>query len=74
MNRTSQMVDKVLRIKKMNEKTGLSRSSTYNKINPASKYFDPSFPKPVRLGASSVGWVESEVDEWIASRVQARNA
>lgn len=68
MNRTSQTLDKVLRMKTMTEKTGVSRSSAYNKINPASKYFDPSFPKPIRLGAHSIGWRESELDAWIASR------
>ncbi|EMD9442900.1 helix-turn-helix transcriptional regulator [Burkholderia stagnalis] len=72
MNRTNQTLDKVLRIKRLTEKTGFSRSSTYNKTNPASKYFDPSFPKPIRLGARSVGWLESEVDAWIASRAESR--
>ncbi|PRG07797.1 AlpA family phage regulatory protein [Burkholderia ambifaria] len=68
MNRTSQTLDRVLRMKTMTEKTGVSRSSAYNKINPASKYFDPSFPKPIRLGAHAIGWRESELDAWIASR------
>ncbi|MBR8225052.1 AlpA family phage regulatory protein [Burkholderia ambifaria] len=68
MNRTSRMLDRVLRMKKMNEKAGISRSSAYNKMDPASKYFDPSFPKPIRLGAHSIGWRESEIDAWIASR------
>ncbi|RQZ49978.1 AlpA family transcriptional regulator [Burkholderia sp. Bp9099] len=68
MNRTSQFLDSVLRMKKMTEKTGVSRSSAYNKINPASKYFDPTFPKPIRLGAHSIGWRESELDAWITSR------
>ncbi|VCJ27984.1 AlpA family phage regulatory protein [Burkholderia pseudomallei] len=58
----------VLRLKKVTEKTGLSRSSIYYKINPASKYFDASFPKPIRLGAGSIGWLESDLDVWLTSR------
>jgi len=28
------------------------------------------FPKPVPLGPRAVGWLESEVSEWIAGRVK----
>jgi prophage regulatory protein len=30
------------------------------------------FPRRVKLGACRVGWVETEVDEWIAARLDAR--
>jgi prophage regulatory protein len=26
------------------------------------------FPKRVRLGPNSVGWIESEIDDWLAKR------
>ena len=26
------------------------------------------FPQPIRLGGNSIGWIESEVIDWIASR------
>ena len=26
------------------------------------------FPKHVKLGANSIGWLETDIDEWIASR------
>jgi len=29
------------------------------------------FPKPIFLGARAVGWLESEIDAWIAERVKA---
>jgi prophage regulatory protein len=63
---------KVLRILGVIEKIGMSRSTIYNKLTPTSKSFDETFPKPIRLGASSVGWLESEIDSWIAARAQAR--
>ncbi|HDR9076027.1 TPA: AlpA family transcriptional regulator [Burkholderia vietnamiensis] len=72
MNDTPQGM--VLRIKELTQKTGLARSTIYDKLNASSKQYDATFPKPVRLGASSVGWISSEVDQWIASRIHARNA
>lgn len=72
MSNTAKTLHKILRIKRLKEKTGLSGSSVYNKLNPRCKYFDETFPKPIRLGASSVGWLESEVEAWIASRADLR--
>jgi len=34
---------------------------------------DGQFPKAVSLGYKSRAWVESEVDEWIASRIRDRD-
>ena len=31
-----------------------------------------AFPEPISLGARSVGWIESEIDAWIAQREQSR--
>jgi prophage regulatory protein len=31
------------------------------------------FPKPIRLGEATVGFLEIEVDEWIASRIRERD-
>ncbi|HEK2030643.1 TPA: AlpA family phage regulatory protein [Proteus mirabilis] len=61
-----------LRILRMTELTvmlGISRSSIYEKLNPRSKYYDPDFPKPIKLGASSVGWQYASVEKWLASRM-----
>lgn len=33
-----------------------------------------SFPKRVRVGANRVAWVREEIDNWIAERLNARNA
>lgn len=32
------------------------------------------FPKPVKLGENRNAWVETEIDEYLASRVAARDA
>ena len=33
-----------------------------------------SFPKRVRLGTNRVGWIESEVLDWLQERIDARSA
>jgi prophage regulatory protein len=35
---------------------------------------DGKFPKRIQLGAGAVGWIESEVDAWIAARMAERAA
>ncbi len=32
------------------------------------------FPRRVKLGPNRVGWLESEIDDWIADRVRERDA
>lgn len=58
-------MSKFLRIDAVKEITGLSRSTIYK---------DPSFPKPVKIGARAAAWVAEEVEEWVNSRIQARRA
>lgn len=64
----------IIRRKQLEARTGLSRSSIYAKMrwNPKRPGdFDSTFPKPISVGAKAVGWVESEVDEWLTARVAA---
>jgi prophage regulatory protein len=59
---------RVLKRRAVEVKTGLTRSALYDLISKG------LFPRPIRLGLRSVGWIESEVDEWIAARMDARTA
>ena len=48
--------------------TGLSRSSIYAKME------NGTFPKAVKLGIRSVGWLEHEIQSWIGNRIlETRN-
>jgi prophage regulatory protein len=49
-------------------KTGISTSTLYDLMA------RHEFPKPIRLGANSVAWVEREVDNWLATRIAARDS
>ncbi|AYM91576.1 AlpA family phage regulatory protein [Serratia sp. 3ACOL1] len=60
---------KVLRLPAVALKTGLSRSTIYDWMNPKSPRFDSTFPRPRSLGSQSVGWLEAELDEWILQRI-----
>ena len=62
------MAARILRRPMVEDRTGLSRSSIYELINPKSAYYDPDFPKPVRIGKRAVGWIEADVDTWLKSR------
>jgi len=30
-----------------------------------------TFPKPIKLGERSSGWIESEIQEWLEDRIKA---
>lgn len=62
----------IIRRKQLEARTGLSRSTIYAKmrVNPKRPSdFDPTFPKPISMGAKAVGWIEAEVEAWLAARV-----
>lgn len=56
------MLDMIVRLPKVKECTGLSRTTIYRKIK------EGDFPPCIRLGARSVGWKMSIIQEWINSR------
>ena len=64
---------RILNIKAVIELTALSRSTIYELINPKSKYYDVSFPKPIRLTEVRVGWVSQEIYDWLESKIAQRS-
>ncbi|MDO3559799.1 helix-turn-helix transcriptional regulator [Ralstonia pseudosolanacearum] len=60
---------RVLRIKDVIDRTGLSRSTLYVLMKS-----DPAFPKKVSLSARTTGVIEHELDAWIALRASSRTA
>ena len=54
-----------LRLPEVQARTGLSRSTIYVRLDQG------RFPRPVSLGSRAVGWIESELDEWIRERIAA---
>lgn len=56
---------RILRLPLVRERTGLSRSGIYLRIS------EGRFPKPISLGKRAVGWLESEIAEWLNRRIEA---
>ncbi len=60
---------RILRRKKVEARVGLSRSTIYGAVNAG------TFPRPIKLGPQSVGWIEAEIEQWLRDRIAAsRNA
>ena len=52
--------DRIIRLKTVLTRTGLSRSTLYRKIA------DGTFPAQVRISVHGAGWRESSINRWIA--------
>jgi prophage regulatory protein len=55
----------VLRLPSVKSRVALCRSSIYAAIKKG------TFPAPIKLGERAVGWLESDVNRWLAERIQA---
>lgn len=53
---------KILRYAEVLRRTGLSRTTIWRKIRAG------DFPAPIQLGPNSVGWLDEEIDTWVANR------
>ncbi|WP_448214028.1 helix-turn-helix transcriptional regulator [Colwellia sp. MEBiC06753] len=53
----------ILRLPEVKNLTGLSRSTIYLKMA------NDDFPKSVRLGARAVGWLSTEIENWLEQQV-----
>jgi len=47
------------------EKTGLSRSSIYLCMT------KNDFPKSISLGDRAIGWLESDIEQWLEDKIAA---
>ncbi|CAK2075671.1 AlpA family transcriptional regulator [Vibrio crassostreae] len=57
-----------LKLKEVIEKTALSRSAIYRKMD------EGDFPGSVSLGDRAVAWVEEEVNNWMEMRLAQRSS
>ena len=51
--------DRILRIKTVLERTGLSRSTMYRKMD------NGTFPRNVKISTRCAGWRESSISAWL---------
>ena len=55
---------RVLRLPQVRQATGLSRSMIYQ------LEAERRFPRRLKIGSRAVGWVDGEVQAWLASRIE----
>ena len=58
--------ERIIRLKTVLTRTGLSRSTLYRKIA------EGTFPPQVKISVHGTGWHESKVDGWIADPMAYR--
>lgn len=56
----------LLRLKQVQEKTGLKRTQIYLYMK------TDDFPHSIKIGPASVAWLESEIDDWINLKMNNR--
>jgi len=59
------MAQQIIKLSEVKTTTGLSGSSIYRMASAG------TFPKPIKLGERSSGWIGSEVDQWLNDRIAA---
>lgn len=62
----SNATDRIIRLRTVLDRTGLSRSTVYRKIA------EGTFPSQVRISVHGAGWRESAINRWIADPVGYR--
>lgn len=53
----------VIRLPEVMKLSGKSKTSIYE---------DPEFPKPIKIGRRSSGWIKTEILQWIQSKIEVR--
>lgn len=53
---------RMLRAGEVLDRTGLSRTTIWRHVRAG------TFPAPLQLGENSIGWPESVIEDWLASR------
>jgi prophage regulatory protein len=60
--------DRIIRLKTVLDRTGLSRSTIYRKIA------EGTFPAQLRISVHGAGWRESDINRWVENPVGWRLA
>lgn len=57
------MAKTILRLPAVKARTGLSRTTIHTQVRKG------LFPKPVSIGLRAIGWLEDDIEAWIAHRI-----
>jgi prophage regulatory protein len=59
------MTQQIYKVSELSEQLSLSIPTIYRMSAVG------EFPKPIKLGKRSSGWLKSEVDQWLQDRIEA---
>jgi prophage regulatory protein len=61
------VMSRILKVKQVAEEINVSVPQVYKLVSLG------RFPKPIKLGERGSGWLTTEIDAWLQSRVDARD-
>ena len=61
------VMSRILKVKQVAKEINVSVPQVYKLVSLG------RFPKPIKLGERGSGWLTSEIDDWLQSRVDARD-
>jgi prophage regulatory protein len=64
---TAPSTERIIRLKTVMIRTGLSRTTLYRKIS------EGTFPRQIKISIHGAGWRESAVNQWIADPAAYRD-
>ena len=59
------MVERLIRLPEVKERVGLGRSTIYRMLG------EGRFPQSIKIGERAAAWRESDIERWIAERIEA---
>ncbi|OSI34570.1 helix-turn-helix transcriptional regulator [Neisseria dumasiana] len=64
----------ILRQNEVTKRLGISSSTLWYRLDPKNRRHDPDMPRPFKLSGSgnAIGWLESEIDDYIAKQAANR--
>ena len=65
-------INQLINIKQVVEILGVARSTIYEMMDEDSPYYDPTFPKKVKITQNRIGWSAWEINQWIESKLANR--
>jgi len=63
-NESAPIAERLMRLPEVCSMTGLCRLLVYQ------MQAERRFPQSIKIGVRTVGWLESEVQEWLAERIE----
>lgn len=63
-----------LTINQVISRISLSKSAIYRRLDSKCEQYDPSFPRPIKLGRTSSRWIEREINDWISKLIESQRS